>query len=579
MLFAPSQADWLRDDFVPPCPWDPSRPSLFAYLSENGIEKHITLDIDKQDFPPPFLPDEVVFSELTGDATGQAAIPSLTEFYLAKIESGLADDGVEMPFEAVADAELYKDLVLGGFVQPVDETLEALYTVITTSPAMEFYHVFAEELMSWEGDGPIAFYQMCRWLALNAPDREAVKFGLMGMSIFPWETDDFIYAIFARDESFLPYCYIRLRNRLTYEEVTADEFEKKFIGLYQMAEGRGRDYLLTQFIIEDQREQREVFASLWAKMLPLGPSHRFSNLSSSLLLFNNMDFYQAVDRPQIDDETLKSVLHVLKNLFLMDGKHSHIHNVERLIPVLDKVYDHLDRSDLNITTVFMSERIYEVLTWYIPWSDQQISAEMKCRKADVDAIRQKALDFRTRHGDRMREIVVSHYGGRGHVFPDMLGHVSRRLGLLSDENYWDWHFEQFQKGGSSLLESCLRLADDKGKFVAVLEELLKQNRNQSVAGIPVYDIQFLYVIEGVFHEFLRFPDALSHPAGEECALAVLRLPDPCVRETVLGVLADAALRPCWTSAIRSEIEDIRDTETDDDIQSFLTKILAGNVHE
>ncbi len=207
-LFGGSNA-WRSGKF--PKPWDHEREAIYGFLSRSGFS------VSGQE-----LPDEDLIRSKTDISFVAGALDGIL--------GGTADDADEV-----------SKAILGHIrtvLRQVDEAnLSVFYQSLVDHNALSMADVLMEDISNDQSIDHEKLRILFRWIARNAPDREAVKSSIAVLGMFPGNADRDLFVLLGKHDEFTLFCAVALQNSL-------GNAEAELWNLAQSVDGWGRVQLV-----------------------------------------------------------------------------------------------------------------------------------------------------------------------------------------------------------------------------------------------------------------------------------------------------------------------------------------------
>jgi hypothetical protein len=436
---------------------------------------------------------------------------------------------------------------------PTAANKAALYEFVAGDRVLPLIDSFLESLVTQEGRSKERVYELARWLATHAPDREPVKLGIALVGLFRLPADRELFLTLGRHDEFTLFCAVALAN-------SGDDEEPGLWTLARNVEGWGRIHAV-EFLV------RIANPAIRDWLLREGYRNTVMNEYLAAKCARTGGLRAALTADGVDRELLTSAGEIIAAL-IQGGPAEDIDDYEDACPVLEAYLAHMTTSAESIADLVNVGEVKRFLEQdEARWATRYASGWSSELRTRLRAVCSTILE-RPDWTDRVRAALNS-TDGREFGCADAAAKV---LGIDTWEVHWRRLREEPRESGrwyhvmaacdGARIESVIELAETRLDLAAIATGARDE------VGVTREFAQH-QCLDCVLQQLKRFP-------GHGTRLLETGLRSPVTRNRGAAVNALAAwTRARWTGELERSLEQAAACEPNATTRERMHKVLRG----
>lgn len=533
-----------KDDFWEsgnlPAPWSSERPSIYRFIQSNLRGQDHGLPDEAQD-----LPDEALVREVQSMGWVAGGLDGAFQHH--------AEGGND---RARAEA-LYK-VLSEALSKGTEKNLKTLYELLRQDQLIDFIDPLIEVIIE-EGrtDRTLPadrLHRLARWLALEAPDRGPVKFGIAMLGLVELEdTDDRpLFQTLGRHEEFTLYAVVSILGR--YEDA-----ERELFDLAKHVNGWGRIQIVERF---SETQDPEIKA--WLLREGFRNSVMYEYLAHTAATAGGL--LQELKASDPDEDLLKGAGEILKAL-TSGGPAEDMDDYSEGAEATKLYLQHLDSRATELNDFLVAKALYEFAA--------NTEADWDSRKANGWTAEHREAVLRLSGGiiarSEWREKAMSGLAGEDETAFWQARQVAEALGI----DTWEHSFRR-QVSGAGDEWFFLMQTEDLRRIDRVLQLAEDTIPLQEIATGPAEELglgeDFTHhsAVDFIVQDLGRFPGK-----GWKLIEAALKSPVIRNRNMAMKALSDWG-RERWPADARRVVEEAYRIVPDEEVKADLGRLKEGS---
>ena len=532
-----------KDDFWEsgklPAPWSAERPSIYRFIESHLSGSDLGLPDEAQD-----LPDESLIREAQSMGWVAGGMDGAFQHHAG---GGNDRERAEALYRVLSEA----------LSKGTEKDLKSLYELLRQDQLIDFIDPLIEVIVE-EGRTDRALpadrlHRLARWLALEAPDRGPVKFGIAMLGLVELEdTDDRpLFQTLGRHEEFTLYAVVSILGRY-------DNAERELFDLAKHVNGWGRIQIVERF---SETQDPEIKA--WLLREGFRNSVMYEYLAYTAASAGGL--LQELKAPNPDEELLKGAGEILHAL-VSGGPAEDMDNYSDGAEATKLYLQHLESRATELSDFRVAKALYEYA------ADSE---------ADWDSLKLKGWTAEHREvilrlSDRImgredwREKAMSGLAGEDKTAFWQARQVAEALGI----DTWEHSFRR-QEGGAGDEWFFLMQTEDPQRIDRVLQLAEDTIPLEEVATGPAEELglgeAFAHhsAVDFIVQDLGRFPGK-----GWKLIEAALKSPVIRNRNMAMKTLSDWGLEH-WPADARRVVEEAYRIEPDEEVKADLGRLKEG----
>jgi hypothetical protein len=506
-------------------PWG-DRPSIRAFLRDLPPETYMA-DVT--------LPDEEAATAKIGLAWAPGALDGAFGHHAS---GGQAEER----------ARQVRDALIAMTRESTDRGAHALYTLMTEGGTLDYVDALLEAIVEHEDWDEERLYAVARWLAEEAPDRDAVKIGLAILGAFTEVDTRELFLALGRHEEFTLYSVVAVQN-------TCPDWEQVLWALGKQVRGWGRIH-----IVERLAETTDEHIRSW--MLRDGCRNDIMNEYTALICARTGGLAEALALPEPDDALVSGAAEILSALLAGGGPAEGMEAYPEGPQALQAFLDVLWRRQLSISDFILLRDIQR----FLEDDDEVFGAVGELWEPVRQALHDGTVSLLEREDWPVRVRGVVEEEGDGFW-------VAAQAARLLKMDIWDVYYRRLLRGENEWY--AVMQTDDRRRIervVAHAESVLPLAEIASGAGEePGMGPEFRdhSALDFVLQDLRRFP-GLGWP------LIRSGLQSPVIRNRNMAVRALAEWdRDAWPSDAEAELRAALEVEPAEKTRAMMQRVVRG----
>lgn len=508
-------------------PWDQNKKSLYsfilAHIDENGKMKeegHSLPDEKKKD--------------------GLSFAPGMLDGIMSVHHEGY--DGSEKAAQILDCIKvLINDLT--------DRNFAVLYEILLENNTLDYIQALAKLLPQFSATDGKQIGILAHILAIEAPDREAVKFGLAILGLFDDQRFIDVFMTFGRHDEFTIFSAVGIAN-------TFDNFEPLLWELAKSVDGWGKIQLVYRLAKTENRDIKK-----W--MLIDGYRNSVMNEYLALTCAHYGELHNALDSLEVEDSLFHGASAIIEALLTQEGPAGNIDSYEYSASVLKNYMIHAEKRTLSMFDLLAIKKIKEYIHEHVDvgkngWNDEILKE-----------IKQKVEKILSR--SEWREKILSDLKSKeSHIF-----YLAAQVAEGFDIDTWQYHYDRFLGNSEDSDWGHLLDTQDPKKIDKVLALAQKRLPLAKVGLGPALDSGFGQDMN-LFMTMQLFAQTLENFPGKGFFIieALLKSPIISLRDKAIKVLSVWG-KNSWPEGMLDLVNQAYEIEPDKKVKQKIAALLKG----